>query len=300
MEQKPEMEQKPKSRFRRYCERHAYRPRSLLSCVVIIVLVIAALGYFSAQGTGVFSKVTALGLLDIGELATQAGYFTTVQTIDKSRNVLGIQVPGTQSRYVYSYDGTIKALCGGTLSATPISTCAGYHMICEIEKQNACEKADRMGDRLIRGLQESQQDIFHIVAHVSRFRQSRSVGNGKGDLQQLRQALREHGLPAAGGTDQKDVALLQFHLILRRMEDPLVVVIHSNGEYDLRLLLADHILVQIGLDLHGFGQLLKYQRQAVIAGNGILLGNILHDAHAHPDAVITDIAAVARDQTIHQ
>ena len=109
MEQKPEMEQKPKSRFRRYCERHAYRPRSLLSFVVIIVLVIAALGYFSAQGTGVFSKVTALGLRDIGELATQAGYFTTVQTIDKSRNVLGIQVPGTQSRYVYSYDGTIKA-----------------------------------------------------------------------------------------------------------------------------------------------------------------------------------------------
>ena len=48
-----------------------------------------------------------------------------------------------------------KALCGGTMSASPLSTCAGYHMICEIEKQNACEKAGRMGDRLTRGLQES-------------------------------------------------------------------------------------------------------------------------------------------------
>ena len=48
-----------------------------------------------------------------------------------------------------------KALCGGTLAATPISCCAGYHTICEIERTNACEKAGRMGDRLIAGLQAS-------------------------------------------------------------------------------------------------------------------------------------------------
>ncbi len=48
-----------------------------------------------------------------------------------------------------------KALCGGTLAATPISCCAGYYMLEEIEKQNACEKAGRMGDRLTKGLQES-------------------------------------------------------------------------------------------------------------------------------------------------
>ena len=48
-----------------------------------------------------------------------------------------------------------KALCGGTLAATPISCCAGYYTLCEIEKQNACEKAGRMGDRLTKGLQES-------------------------------------------------------------------------------------------------------------------------------------------------
>ena len=32
-----------------------------------------------------------------------------MQTIRKSRDVLGIEVPGTQSNYIYSYDGTIKA-----------------------------------------------------------------------------------------------------------------------------------------------------------------------------------------------
>ena len=47
-----------------------------------------------------------------------------------------------------------KALCGGTMAATPISCVAGYHAICEIERTNACEQAGRMGDRLTKGLQE--------------------------------------------------------------------------------------------------------------------------------------------------
>ena len=70
---------------------------------------VAVLAFFSLQNTRNESRTTTLGLKDIGELATQAGYFTTVQTIDKSRSVLGVEVPGTKSRYVYSYDGTIKA-----------------------------------------------------------------------------------------------------------------------------------------------------------------------------------------------
>lgn len=45
-----------------------------------------------------------------------------------------------------------KALVGGTMAATPISCCAGYHTICEIERTGACEKAAAMGDRLTDGL----------------------------------------------------------------------------------------------------------------------------------------------------
>lgn len=46
-----------------------------------------------------------------------------------------------------------KALCGGTLAATPISCVAGYYTLCEIQRLNACEVAGRMGDRLTKGLQ---------------------------------------------------------------------------------------------------------------------------------------------------
>ncbi len=49
---------------------------------------------------------------------------------------------------------TKKAHCGGTLAANPLSSAAGYFMLNEIEKNNACEKAGRAGDRLTKGLQK--------------------------------------------------------------------------------------------------------------------------------------------------
>lgn len=103
------MEEKKRGRFARYCARHSFRPGAVLGFALLLCAVIAALGYLTVSGTGLLSRTSSMGLENIGELATQAGYFTTVQTISKSRNVLGIEVPGTQSNYVYSYDGTIKA-----------------------------------------------------------------------------------------------------------------------------------------------------------------------------------------------
>lgn len=48
--------------------------------------------------------------------------------------------------------GSKKALVGGTLAATPLSCCAGYHTICEIERTGACGKAAHIGDLLTDGL----------------------------------------------------------------------------------------------------------------------------------------------------
>lgn len=47
-----------------------------------------------------------------------------------------------------------KAMVGGTLAANPLSSAAGYFTLMEIEKQNACEKAGKAGDRLTKGLQK--------------------------------------------------------------------------------------------------------------------------------------------------
>ncbi|MCM1363962.1 MAG: aspartate aminotransferase family protein, partial [Ruminococcus sp.] len=45
-----------------------------------------------------------------------------------------------------------KAFCGGTMAATPLSCVAGYYTLEEIDKQNACQRAGQMGDRLTTGL----------------------------------------------------------------------------------------------------------------------------------------------------
>jgi glutamate-1-semialdehyde 2,1-aminomutase len=47
-----------------------------------------------------------------------------------------------------------KALVGGTMAANPLSCVAGYHTLCELQDQKACEKAGLMGDRLTAGLKE--------------------------------------------------------------------------------------------------------------------------------------------------
>lgn len=54
-------------------------------------------------------------------------------------------------------DGAVKvkkAFCGGTLSANPLSCAAGYFTLEEMDRQNACQKAGLMGDRITKGLQE--------------------------------------------------------------------------------------------------------------------------------------------------
>ena len=55
------------------------------------------------------SRIVNLRMEDIGELSTQAAYFTNVQVISNSRELFGVTVPFTQSKYIYSYDGVIKA-----------------------------------------------------------------------------------------------------------------------------------------------------------------------------------------------
>ena len=78
-----------------------------LSAVTILSVIIAILSigkYISFD-----NKTTKMGFEDIGELATQSVYCTEVNVTDASREILGIKIPFTQSKYIYSYDVIIKA-----------------------------------------------------------------------------------------------------------------------------------------------------------------------------------------------
>ena len=55
------------------------------------------------------SKMTKFGFEDIGELATQEMIGTVVHTEKTAQSLFGMEIPFTQSQYIYSYDFDIKA-----------------------------------------------------------------------------------------------------------------------------------------------------------------------------------------------
>ena len=99
--------------FARVCARNHVSPFVGTALIVLLVLVIA-LGSILLFGNGgkvlYSSKTIDFGLENIGELATQAGYYTNVNTIRKpDRTIVGIPVPGTSSKAIMTYQGVIRA-----------------------------------------------------------------------------------------------------------------------------------------------------------------------------------------------
>lgn len=79
----------------------------LLAAVIAVVSGFAAVGLEKYVLSG--SKTTKIGFEDIGELATQTAWCTEVNVTEASRDLWGVRIPFTQSKYIYSYDVEIKA-----------------------------------------------------------------------------------------------------------------------------------------------------------------------------------------------
>ena len=149
---------------------------------------------------------------------------------------------------------------------------------------------------VVGGLHQAQQDVLHVVAHVTGFGQRGGVGDGEGDLQDTRQGLGDEGLAAAGGAKEQDIALLQFHIVSAAEEDALIVVVDSHGEGHFCLVLADDVLVQDGTDVLGGGDLLLHFRRSVAIIGLLGLGN---DTVAQGDTLVTNVASGSCDDALH-
>ncbi len=94
--------------------------------VILVVLMIVAAFYVSnrlERNTSVQKQentftetekvitgdIIKAGLADIGELATEEYYYTGVESFDSSKSYKGFNIPLTTTRFIYSYDGVIKA-----------------------------------------------------------------------------------------------------------------------------------------------------------------------------------------------
>ncbi len=59
-------------------------------------------------------------------------------------------------------------------------------------------------------LQQAQNDVLHVLAHVAGFGQRGGVGDGERHVEDLRQRAGEQGLARAGRPDHENVALLDL------------------------------------------------------------------------------------------
>ena len=75
--------------------------------VVIIVVVLLVISF--NKDTFSSNKLTNIGFENIGQLATQSAFCTEVNVTESSREIFGLTIPFTQSKYIYSYDFNIKA-----------------------------------------------------------------------------------------------------------------------------------------------------------------------------------------------
>lgn len=80
----------------------------VIVAVVLVVIFSCAYGTFF-QSQGISSKAVEQRMQDIGELATQEAYVTIVNKDASKAKLFGIDVPLTDSKYIFSYDVTIKA-----------------------------------------------------------------------------------------------------------------------------------------------------------------------------------------------
>lgn len=82
--------------------------KKFFSVIILVIIIIVCLGIGKTFSSD--TKTTKLGFEDIGELATQSAYCTEVNVTEATRNLFGlIEIPFTQSKYIYSYDIIIKA-----------------------------------------------------------------------------------------------------------------------------------------------------------------------------------------------
>ena len=140
-------------------------------------------------------------------------------------------------------------------------------------------------------LQQLQDDVLNVLAHVAGFRQSRRIDNGEGHVQHLGQCLCQQRLAASSRPYQQDVRLGELDVVAARPVhlDALVVVVDGDRKLLLGLILTDHVLVQKRLDLLRLGQVCRCSARLGFAA--VILKNRVADSNTFIADVGTRIVA---------
>ena len=118
----------------------------------------------------------------------------------------------------------------------------------------------------IGSIDKLEQNVLHVLAHVTSLGERGGIGDGKRHLEDARERLGEQGLAGTGGAEQQDVGLGELYLVhivveLRAhavvkgrhrgaaLDHAAIVVVHGNRHGALGVLLAHDISRKLVIDL---------------------------------------------------
>ena len=111
---------------------------------------------------------------------------------------------------------------------------------------------------VIRLLQEACEQTLHVLTHITRFGQHRSIHDGERHLEEFSNRACKEGLARTCGADENDVGFLNLHSTLfTGLQDTFIVVIYRHRQIAFGIVLTDDILVKESLNLSWLGQRFK-------------------------------------------
>ena len=155
------------------------------------------------------------------------------------------------------------------------------------------DAALRALDVVVGRLQQLQDDVLDVLAHIAGFRQRGGVRHGEGHVEDAGERLRQQGLAGAGRPDQQDVRLRQLDVVvLGLMVEALVMVVDRDREDLLGVVLPDHIVVKNLAYLFGGRNPVTRLHQ-----RGFVL--LADDVHAQLDALVANEHRRSGDELAH-
>src|SRR5215468_6917848 len=146
------------------------------------------------------------------------------------------------------------------------------------------DAALRLVDVVVAVLQQLLDDVLDVLADVTGLGERGRIGDDERHVEQPRERLREQRLARPGRPDQQDVRFRELDLVvLREVLEPLVEVLDRHREDLLRLLLADHVLVQDLADLLRGGQI-RLGGPTALVGRALLADDVVTEL----DALVAD------------
>ena len=135
-------------------------------------------------------------------------------------------------------------------------------------------------------LNQAEQDVFYIFAHITSFCQRCSVRNGKRNVQQTRKCLRQQRFTHTCRTKQKHIALIDFYVVLAVI-NTFIMVVYGHRKSNFCIVLADDIFIQLLLNFLGFQ---KNRSRLVVTPFAIgNIGLVFQNRHTKLNTFITDI-----------